>query len=204
MKYKVVALMGKAGAGKDRLLAEIIKIAEPTWFKKIVNCTTRPIREHEVDGINYYYLTHEQFTEKVLNGDMIEAAEFNNWFYGTLLSTLDIDKINIGVFNPTAVENLQADSRLDVIVIYIEAPDKVRLLRQLNREENPDCHEIVRRFKADEEDFDDERIIDGIQPTWGILNDGSIDIDTLAAITKDHIKWYFYISRAETPTDKAD
>ena len=81
MKYKVVALMGKAGAGKDRLLAEIIKIAEPTWFKKIVNCTTRPIREHEVDGINYYYLTHEQFTEKVLNGDMIEAAEFNNWFY---------------------------------------------------------------------------------------------------------------------------
>lgn len=195
-KYKVVALMGKAGAGKDRLLAEIMKIADPSWFKKVINCTTRPIRENEIDGINYHYLTTEQFTEKVLEGDMIEAADFNNWWYGTMLSTLDEDKINIGVFNPTAVEILQDDKRLHVLTIYIEAPDKLRLLRQLNREENPDCHEIVRRFKTDEEDFDDDRIIDGIQPAWGVFNDGSIAIETLAAITKDHITWYYYGSRS--------
>ena len=201
-KYKVVALMGKAGAGKDRLLAEIMKIVDKNWFKKIINCTTRPIREHEINGVNYYYLTNEEFTDKVLEGDMIEAAEFNNWFYGTMLSTLDIDKINIGVFNPTAVEILQDDHRLNVLAIYIEAPDKIRLLRQLNREDEPDCHEIVRRFKADEEDFSDDRILDGIQPAFGILNDGTIELEVLAHIIVNSIKWEFY--GGSSAEDKAD
>ena len=127
------------------------------------------MREHEQDGVNYHFLTVEEFTEKVVNGDMIEATNFNNWFYGTMLSTLSKNKINIGVFNPEAVEILQADKRLNVIVIYIEATNKERLLRQLNREDEPDCHEIVRRFKADEEDFNDDRINE-IQPAFGIEN----------------------------------
>lgn len=189
---KVVALMGKAGSGKDTLLAEIMKLDKGKEFQKVINCTTRPIREHEVDGINYHYLTHDEFTEKVLSGDMIEAAEFNNWFYGTMLSTLSTDKINIGVFNPTAVEILQDDKRLNVLVIYITAPNKVRLLRQLNREEDPDCYEIVRRFKADEEDFSDDRILDGIQPAFGIENDGKLELPLLANVMKHAINWEYY------------
>ena len=189
---KVVALMGKAGSGKDTLLAELIKLDKNKEFQKVVNCTTRPIREHEVDGINYHYLTHDEFTEKVLSGDMIEAAEFNNWFYGTMLSTLNPDRINIGVFNPTAVEILQDDKRLNVLVIYITAPNKVRLLRQLNREEDPDCYEIVRRFRADEEDFNDTRILDGIQPAFGIENDGRLELPLLANVIKRAINWEYY------------
>jgi guanylate kinase len=184
---KLVALMGKAGSGKDRLLTEIINRDEYNHFQKVINCTTRPIREHEVDGVNYHYLTNEEFTEKVLNGDMIEATNFNHWFYGTMLSTLSTNKINIGVFNPTAVEILQADPRLDVYVIYVEAPDKLRLLRQLNREEEPDCHEIVRRFKADEEDFNDNRILNGIQPAFGIYNDEMVELSILVPVVMQTI-----------------
>ena len=184
---KLVALMGKAGSGKDRLLTEIINRDEYQHFQKVINCTTRPIREHEVDGVNYHYLTNEEFTEKVLNGDMIEATDFNHWFYGTMLSTLSTNKINIGVFNPTAVEILQADPRLDVYVIYVEAPDKLRLLRQLNREEEPDCHEIVRRFKADEEDFNDNRILNGIKPAFGIYNDEMVELSILVPVVMQTI-----------------
>ena len=177
----VVALMGKAGSGKDRTLAEILKRDKDNKFQKIVNCTTRPMREHEQDGVNYHFLTVDGFADKVVNGDMIEATNFNNWFYGTMLSTLSEDKINIGVFNPEAVEILQADKRLNVVVVYIEATNKERLLRQLNREDDPDCYEIVRRFKADEEDFNDTRI-NNICPAFGIENHDGASWDILIPI----------------------
>ncbi len=188
---KVVALFGKAGAGKDWLLNQIIQNDKYNQFKKVINCTTRPIRENEQDGVNYYYLTVEEFTEKVVNGDMVEATDFNYWFYGTMFSTLSDKKINVGVFNPTAVELLQADKRLQVLPIYVEAPDKLRLYRQLNRENEPDCHEIARRFLADEQDFNIDRIVCGIDPPFGVWNDEKFDINTLLSWLIPRIKTHF-------------
>ena len=52
-------------------------------------------------------------------------------------------------------------------------------MRQLNREENPDCHEIVRRFSADEEDFDDDEI-DFISPNIFITNNNGANIKDIA------------------------
>ena len=86
---------------------------------------------------------------------MLEATVFKGWGYGTPLEALKQDKINVGVFNPEGIECLLADSRLEVLPIYIYAPDKVRLIRALNRELNPDCAEICRRYEADERDFRD-------------------------------------------------
>ena len=87
---------------------------------------------------------------------MLEYAVFNNWFYGTSYdSVLNDNIINIGVFNPTGVKSLLARSDCNVIVFWIKCNDKTRLLRQLNREENPNVREVVRRFQADYNDFDD-------------------------------------------------
>jgi guanylate kinase len=151
-KYQIVALIGKSGAGKDAIQSATCK-AHPNVFNKIISCTTRPIRENEQDGIHYSFVSLEDFTRKMLSGDMIEATEFRGWFYGTLISSLAPDKINIGVFNPTGVEALLEDSRLEVMVIYVDVDDKTRLMRCLNREDNPNCHEICRRFLTDDEDF---------------------------------------------------
>lgn len=85
---------------------------------------------------------------------MLEATEFREWFYGTPLEALKEDVINVGVFNPEGVSCLLADNRLEILPICILAPDKVRLLRSLNREVNPDCAEICRRFFTDKQDFD--------------------------------------------------
>ena len=84
---------------------------------------------------------------------MLEATIFNNWCYGTSLKSLDKNAINVGVFNPEGVEILQSNPEIDIDVIYITAKDKVRLLRQLQREDNPDCDEIVRRYGTDKKDF---------------------------------------------------
>ena len=161
-KIKLVILCGKAGAGKDTLLREIIQ-RYPDIFNEIVSCTTRPPREGEVDGVNYHFLSVGEFTKKILNGDMLEATEFRDWHYGTMLSSLSPNKINIGVFNPAGTACLVENSDLDIAVYIIEASDKTRLLRQLNREENPDVHEIIRRFGTDEADFQNLEIADYIR-----------------------------------------
>ena len=150
-KIKIKAICGKAGSGKDTLLREVIQ-AFPQ-YTKVINCTTRPIRENEIDGKDYHFITIPEFTEKVLDGSMIEASTFNDWYYGTNLNDLDPGSTNIGVFNPTGIEILSEDPRIDLTVFYIVATDKNRLLRQLNREDNPDVNEIIRRFSADAKDF---------------------------------------------------
>lgn len=178
-KYKIIAVMGQAGAGKDSFVHTLIAGNYIPGAKEIVSCTTRPIRENEQDGVNYHYMTKEQFTEQVLNGEMLEATVFNNWCYGTSIKNLDKNVLNIGVFNPEGVEILQENPQIDLEVVYITASDKIRLLRQLNREEHPDCDEIVRRYGTDKKDFSFNRINE-INPNVVIKNDGQLTLDELA------------------------
>jgi len=184
--YKIVAFMGKAGAGKDTLLQECLAL-EPGSFHEIVSCTTRPPREGEVDGVNYHFLTSEEFAERLEDGRMIEATVFRDWCYGTSFENLDEDKINIGVFNPAGIDILNCIPDVAVLAIYITAEDKIRMLRQLNREEHPDVKEIVRRYFADEDDFN------GVESLVGpelVSNNGDVGIGAVATAILNAIKKY--------------
>lgn len=152
-KIKIIALFGKSGAGKNTI--QKIMLEQNNNYHKIISCTTRPPRDYEKDGVDYYFINEKEFADKVINGSMLEATVFRNWFYGTPIESLNPDKTNIGVFNINGIETLLDDSRLDVHPIYVQASDKTRLLRSLNREENPNCAEICRRYATDEEDFRD-------------------------------------------------
>ena len=153
-KIKILALFGKSASGKDSIQKWIVS-NYPQLTNKIVSCTTRPPRSGEQDGVDYFFLSDEEFAKKVLDGSMLEATSFREWFYGTALDQLNPEKINVGVFNITGVECILDDPRLDVVPVWIHASDKTRLRRSLNREDNPDCKEICRRFLADEKDFDE-------------------------------------------------
>ena len=86
---------------------------------------------------------------------MLEATCFNDWFYGTSYESLRSDCVNIGVFNPDGIDSMIAHKDVYVVVYYVRADEKQRLLRQLNREENPNVGEIIRRFTADLLDFEE-------------------------------------------------
>lgn len=150
--YKVIALMGRSGVGKDSVLKEILKIRND--FNRIVSYTTRPKRENEIEGKDYLFISPNRFTQEIYQGNLVECTEFNDWFYGTPYSSLKEDKINIGIFSPDAVDQLCADKNINLEIVLIVCSAKTMLLRQLNREENPDVDEIIRRYKADNRDFD--------------------------------------------------
>ena len=158
--YKMVVFMGKAGAGKDSTMQQVLKLlAEKNIISEvheIVSCTSRPIRENEAHGVNYYYYHPDDFAMKIINDEMLEFTNFNNWWYGTSYDSVRSDGIvNIGVFNPSGVRQLLDRPDCDVTVYWVTTSDKQRLYRQLSREESPDVKEIIRRFNADEEDFAD-------------------------------------------------
>lgn len=149
-KIKIIALFGPAGAGKDAL--QEILVREAGWHG-IISHTTRPRRDNEQDGVAYHFIDVANFALMITKNKFLEHAEFNNWFYGTSIDSLKEDTINIGVFNIDGIKALLADSRVEVIPIYVCVSDKTRLQRQLNREQNPNCLEICRRFLADDYDF---------------------------------------------------
>lgn len=151
-KIKVLAFMGEAGSGKDTVATATFK-KYFEYANLIVSCTTRPQRQNEQEGVDYFFLSDREFQDLVDKGEMLEQTEFNGWHYGTMLTALSNSQLNIGVFNPAGVRALRSNDAIDLTVIRLVVSPKQRLLRQLHREKEPNVQEIIRRFSADEQDF---------------------------------------------------
>lgn len=148
-KYKIIALYGESGAGKDTILSYLY-LQFSHVLHLIVQDTTRPKRENEKDGVEYHFLSEEEYNKATYT---LCASKFRDWYYRVPLEALSIDLINIGIFSIDQINQLKDNSILEVYPIYINTNPKERLLRVLNRESNPDVFEACRRFMADERDF---------------------------------------------------
>ena len=155
----ILILCGKAASGKDTLKRYMVEALELSGieFNNVVNTTTRPPREGEVDGVNYHFCSAEEMTKKILNDEMAEAVLFNDWVYGTENKALSEDKLNVGIFNLEGIEALRQNPNHNIFAVYLDVEDSVRLIRYLNRENmtKEKINEMFRRYKADEIDFAD-------------------------------------------------
>ena len=155
---KIFALIGEAGSGKDHLV-KVLAEQYPALFNEIISCTTRPKREFERDGVDYYFFSEDFFLDREATGEILASTFFKNWYYGILTDSLcDDTKINIGAFNPEEVKRFKTSLKkrnidFELGIYRLLTTPKERLLRQLQREKNPDVDEIVRRYEADKRDF---------------------------------------------------
>lgn len=156
-KLKIIALFGQAGSGKDYLFNKVIHWDEegvlPPVFNKIIKTTTRPKRENEEDGVDYNFVTQELFFKRNQNNYLSGVSVYRGWYYGIDYSAVDEDKPNIVILDIQQIRDLMKYDNIDLTLFKIAAAPKTRLLRQLNREQNPDVNEIVRRFEADKEEY---------------------------------------------------
>ena len=74
-------ISGSSGVGKGTVIKEFLR--KHPEFKLSVSCTTRAPRDGEVDGVNYFFLSKDEFQRRINNGDFLEWAEFSGNMYGT-------------------------------------------------------------------------------------------------------------------------
>jgi len=82
----MLILVSPSCGGKDYVTG---KLLETGRFSKVMSTTTRPIREKEVDGVDYWFVTKEQFETMIANGELFEYEQFMGKFYGKRHSDLD-------------------------------------------------------------------------------------------------------------------
>lgn len=159
---KIFCLVGKSSCGKDTIYKKIL--AEKSLsLKTLVPYTTRPPRQEETNGVEYYFLTETQLQELEKQGKIIELRAYTTacgiWKY----FTVNDHQINLKENHYLIIGTLESFTQLqnyfgkDVMIpIYIELENGERLQRALNRERiqsEPKYRELCRRFLADEEDF---------------------------------------------------
>lgn len=179
--YKMYALIGQSASGKDTIVNELLK-RYGDIFHGVVSHTTRPKRDYEINHKDYHFVSEEEMIDLMKSGKILEAAVFNSWIYGTSIESLSEDKINLGVFNIEGIYSLlEEEEDIDLRVFYVQVKDKLRLIRQLSRENDPDIKEILRRYNTDAADFVEYNIT---FPYTAIENNTSDDFENCIATIK--------------------
>lgn len=149
---KVILVCGPSASGKDTLVSKLVQ-ANPDLYHRCVLATSRPRRDYEQEGVDYYF---KDYYDLMFSPFFLFPIAYNGWAYAIPQDEIIEGKNNLIVSNSywaLKINKYQPEG-WDIKTLYLDISDKERLLRSLTREKNPDCKEICRRFLADEDDWD--------------------------------------------------
>lgn len=191
-----IILTGKTASGKDTIKFALLR--KYPLLKKVTTTTSRAPRSNETDGIDYHFLTRDQFESKIQKGDFAEYVEYGGNLYGTQKKELEqtlkvdflwkIDPSRAGEARQFIERSYPADIAKDLIesilVIYINTPDEVVLQRL--RKRNLSEEEIEKRM------LDDKRIWDKYKNSYDFIIEnetGKLDqtISKIEQIIENHL-----------------
>lgn len=163
---RIFYIMGKSSSGKDTIYKRLS--ARRPDMKRIIPYTTRPVREGETDGVEYFFVDQKRLNDLMDEGRVIEVRSYDTkcgiWTY----FTADDGQINLDRHDYLVIGTLVSYRALrdyfgsdKLVPIYIEVEDGLRLYRALQRERKekvPKYAEMCRRFLADSEDFSEDNL----------------------------------------------
>lgn len=152
-----IIIFGKTASGKSRVVDELVK----RGFKKIVTTTTRPARKGEIDGVDYNFISEEEFEQLINTRYFAEWKKYDTvegvWYYGSPLDEISrSNNKSIVILTPDGYRDIK-DELDDHIAIYIYANNKTirsRLSKRGDKKEEAD-----RRIKQDNKDFKDAEFL---------------------------------------------
>ena len=142
-KGQLIVRSGPSGVGKSTVIAELMSQRDNIYFS--VSYTTREPRVGEQNGINYNFVSREEFEGMIQRGELLEHAEYVNHYYGTSLKLIQ-EKLEAGIDVLLDIE-VQGAAKVrqrcpDAIFIFIIPPSFEELSRRLHRR-NTDSEEVI-------------------------------------------------------------
>lgn len=159
--------MGKSASGKDNIYRRLLE-EKDLDLHELVLYTTRPKRQDEVDGREYFFVDDEKFQQLQAQRKIIESRSYHTIYGIWTYFTADEGRLQLDCYDYICIGTLESYEKMleyfgnDVMrPIYVEVEDGERLMRALKREQReakPKYDEMCRRFLADCEDFSEEKI----------------------------------------------
>jgi len=150
---RLITLTGVTASGKDTLLKEVCKVNKD--LIPIISWTTRPKREGETEGVEYHFVSKEEFLKeynKEGHGDFVEAREYNTksgkYYYGVNKNSIDLTKDGdyIVILDSQGVRSMRyfcKENNIELVSYYIDCDYRNVILRSLDREPNATNKQIL-------------------------------------------------------------
>lgn len=147
----MIVLIGASASGKTELAKLLCKYYN---YQKCITTTTRPIRNNEVDGVDYHFISKEDFLKKNTRNEFIGVTNYNNNFYG--IQKKDLLLNGILIVDPSGANYLIDEKVENIFIVFIETSEKLRKLRMINRGDNQEI--IEKRLAQDNIIFQSQNI----------------------------------------------
>jgi len=155
IKGKLFVISGPSGVGKDTLAGEVIR-TQP-GLKRVVTATTRPPRKGEVNGTNYWFLSADEFDQRISSNGFLEWATVHGNRYGTPRKEIE-DSLRAGMNLLLAIDVQGAktikDKMREAVTIFIAPPSFKELEKRLRGRSTENEREIAARIKTAETEIE--------------------------------------------------
>lgn len=145
----MIVVSAPSGAGKTTIAKKIME--KFPFIKFSVSATTRPKRDGEVDGKDYFFLTREEFEKKIQNGELLEWEEIYGNYYGTLKSVVEeaLKNGNVLLFDVDVNGAISIKKKFpdDTVLIFLKPPNMETLKERLKRRKTESEEQLKKRIE---------------------------------------------------------
>ena len=145
----MLVLVGPSASGKTEAAKQLI---DKYKMRKLVTYTSRSKRPNEIEGVDYHFLTKEEFEKRIKEDFFLEYVDYNGNYYGTSKEGLDEDKVVI--LEPTGLKHYLLKAKDKIKICYLKCPIEIREERMKNR--GDDELSIEKRLASDDKIFTPE------------------------------------------------